>query len=71
MTVLFASAVPEMITDLVLFVEDVLIVIIGAIGGVTSTVTVIASEESVLFPAASMALAVMTCLPSVSGFDGV
>lgn len=69
-TVLLASAVPAIMT-LPLPEEPLRVEITGLLGGVTSTVNVIAVDASEVLPAGSLALAVIVCAVAVSALIGV
>ena len=69
-TVLPFSAVPE-IAGLVLLVDADTVAITGATGATVSTVKVIAVDAGEIFPAASVALAVMVWTASFKAVAGV
>ena len=69
-TMLLASAVPA-ITGLDLLVAPLRVVRTGALGGVTSTVKMIAVEGSERLPAASFAFAEMVWAAIVRSVEGV
>src|SRR5690606_26111236 len=71
-TVLSASAVPLIVGVASLLTFPSLgLVILGALGAVVSILIVVANESALVLPAASVALAVMLCVPSDHALVGV
>lgn len=70
MTILFASAVPE-ITGVAVLIEPLSVFRMGLIGAVVSIVSVIGSDAKDRLPTPSLALAVIVWPPTTKAVAGV